>query len=603
MFTPPQAGKLSRQSRSEVDVMKWIFLLLLLIPTLAFGQSYNASSYTAGSFNSAGCGGTGGVCFADLASFSVQNNGTITYCKDCNQLPVCGSGGHGAIAMKQNGVWSCGGLPSSTTGPGVCDGAGNCSVTTLTSSGATNASSLLVSGPTTINVNGEVNAATYTSAGDLGQMVNAANAALPTESYSGHNYHAGTIYIPGNSTGAGGYKIWTFTHTMVIDPGVRLKCDPSVVLNYTGAASTDAINQQSPTFDNTMELQGGVADCQIHLNNTGQVGIHIGDVLGQHYLHNYIYSNNLAGTVGILTETRHYFNEHNIFDGNHLDGLAHGLQFKVTCSIGTGNCSNSFEYNFITNTYCQVGTQPSSNCLEILGGGDMLHSTVNLNGNVNSSGGALIYTDSASKYYGNMDQLSMESGSGGFLTNQAAQAGIQTYGTVIASNGCAQNGTPIVCDNVGPIAYHTFNIPGSYQPFSFSGIIEAWIYGAGGGGNTYGGGQGGYIHCLFTGPGNVTYTVNVGTGGAAGGGNGTASAVLVNGGAQSCTAGPGLGGSASAAGAGGGSTANAGPPLQQFNGAAGSGGSGGSNGVPGYCPCGGNANMKGGDGLVAVLVH
>src|SRR5262245_35281306 len=88
--------------------MRWIFLLLLLfIPTLAFAQSYNAMTYTAGSFNSAGCAGAGGVCYNDLAALPPVMDGTITYCKDCQKTVNCTPGGTGSIAVRQVGVWNC----------------------------------------------------------------------------------------------------------------------------------------------------------------------------------------------------------------------------------------------------------------------------------------------------------------------------------------------------------------------------------------------------------------------------------------------------------------------------------------------------------------
>jgi hypothetical protein len=104
------------------------------------------------------------VPFASLSNsqFVPQVNGTITYCSDCNQTPVCAAGGTGAIATLVNNAWQCG-LGTSQTGtvsinPGQAGQLGGYAV-----NGSTISPMTAVQG---ISVNGSLNVKAYGAKGD-----------------------------------------------------------------------------------------------------------------------------------------------------------------------------------------------------------------------------------------------------------------------------------------------------------------------------------------------------------------------------------------------------------------------------------------------------
>jgi len=198
-----------------------------------------------------------------------------------------------------------------------------------------------------VSINGALNVTAFPGS-DIGLQTNAANAALPIDTNTTNGFHRGTLYIPALPGGGGTYN---FVNTIKLDPYVRLVCDPAVVLNYTGPANTDAINQQDPVAENTPSVYGGVENCQIHLNSTGQVGIHVGDISGQRYDHNVIWSATypgLAGTIGIKVTNRVYFTEHSHYEGNILQNVNEGFDFDLACAPNNTTFTGSISGTTLT---------------------------------------------------------------------------------------------------------------------------------------------------------------------------------------------------------------------------------------------------------------
>jgi len=382
-----------------------VFLLIIALPSLARAQAYNALSYTAGSFNTAGCSGGGGVCFADLTGITAQYNGTITYCKDCQQTAPCQAGGSGAIAMKISGVWAC--ASGSGGAGGTCPVCGSCgpAVTDLIQGPgilqltATPGTSSFIKGA---SVNGVANALAFTGT-DIGAQVNAAEATLPGTLGSSFNFSIathpgttgtgkqGTVRIPNGSGGAAPIT-YTFNTTIVLDQNVTLDCDPGVVLSYTGA--TDAVLQNNPGNNGQWTASGGVTNCTILKastnSNTGVNGIHAGNTNGLTYTKDYIGGFKAIGDSGMLIENTVYFTEH-----SRIDIAAEQNYHAITFKRGSG-ANPSFGYNWVRLLHCGPVYGGYGDCINVIGGGSLYGSYVEIHANTIGLGQALFALDSTS---------------------------------------------------------------------------------------------------------------------------------------------------------------------------------------------------------------
>ena len=267
-----------------------------------------------------------------------------------------------------------------------------------------------------LNVNGVRNAAAFSGA-DIGAQVNNAVASLPgtlgapftgLASFPGQfpgSGRQGTIIIP-NVTGAGSVQTYSFSTTMVLDQNIKLQCDPGVVLSYTGP--TDAILQNNPGTYAMFTATGGVSNCTITKNSSsnGVNGIHAGNTCGLTYTNDVINGFSGTGDSALLLENTIFFTEHSRIDIA-TEQAYHAITFKKNCGSNP-YCQASFGYNWVRNIHCGVTYGGYGDCINVIGGGVLYGSRLDVHANTIGLGQAIFAVDATSGIGNNSIDVSAE---------------------------------------------------------------------------------------------------------------------------------------------------------------------------------------------------
>jgi hypothetical protein len=352
--------------------------------------------------------------------------------------------------------------------------------TPATPSGSNNANGAnqfagMINGAYNVAACGSASAPSWCSGSDLGAWINAAIAAMPTQtmgvankrtSYGGsYNYHYGTIVIPPSlgiiryTTTIGNASTCPATITTCLPiTFVRFECGYGTQLDYAGSGKY-WVNALDPfgVADGLLK-PGGFNDCTFYTPGSpakppDNQTIFIGGNYTSYDLTNDTFMNlNGSGDIAVDVENSVYFSERWNFHGTRFLYNTDAVVFDKKCGDGGMDaraCTNSFEHSELS-YYCGTGFAHVTSCLKALHGAALqyedFHIRFNLNGASTSS---VIYCDSASTIIQNSGIVTGEndvpSGSGN-LTNQGlgpAPPKIDSVGINFFCAGCTDTaGSP-----------------------------------------------------------------------------------------------------------------------------------------------------------------